>query len=84
MAKDNERFWNFPAYVKWDELDERYHTSLVQRAFRDEETGMEEFEKNSFILFGEEEALLFRPTKIVYKLGAILYTGLLAIVHRDR
>lgn len=79
-------FWDFPAYVKWDELDEKKHQSLILGALADEHTGVEQLDLHTFIMFGPEEGLLFRPVSLVYKHSLILYgamVGLITSIRRD-
>lgn len=79
-------FWDFPAYVKWDELDEKKHRGLILGALADDYTGVEQIDSHTFILYGPEEALLFKPLSLVYRHSLCLYAamvGLITSIQRD-
>lgn len=73
-------FWKIPQDAKWDELSENNRQHLIHRALSDKETGLYPVKSNEYILYGGEQALLFRPTRIVYKVVMFLYEGLLKVL----
>ena len=81
---ETELFWrNIPAWAKWDELSEIKHLPLLQRVLEDPETGAEEFDRDEYILYGPEEALLFRPKGLLPRLAMTLYEAMLDLFGRN-
>jgi len=68
-------FWYFHPSEKWDELQDNKsrHLELLSGALGDKETGIEKYDRKGYIIYGEEEALLIRPTRFVIMLLLELY-----------
>lgn len=77
-AKGNG-FWNFPPHVKYDEITEGHNDHLFYGAVADMETGVDKVNRDTYIVYGNIEALLFRPTNTVYRLGIELLKAFLQI-----
>ena len=80
----SDQFWEFDAWVKWDELDEITHERLIFAALRDRHTGIQRHERNSVIVYGPEEALLFRPRTALFRVVMFLYEGLYAVLAGEK
>ena len=77
-------FWHsIPAWAKWDELSETKHLPLLQRVLEDPETGVEGFNRDEYILYGPEEALLFRPKGRLPRLAMHLYEAMMELFRRN-
>ena len=81
MLKMGKRitFWDFPSCAKWDEIIEGQHDYLYHGALGDWQTGVNKVETNVFILYGDNEALLFRPVKFIYRMGVELLGAFLSL-----
>lgn len=79
----NDSFWKFPAHVKWDKITERSHPRLVTGALQDRTTGAEIIGSGKFILYGEEEALLFEPESRLFRVVMYLYCGLCTVLGKN-
>ncbi len=75
------KFWDFPSSSKIDVLDEKHHAPLIAGALMDAETQIDTIE-DGFILYGEEEALLFRPRTLVMWFPVELLRIFLGIAYR--
>lgn len=69
-------FWKFPACAKHDEIDELRHPKLWAGALSSPETGIYSLKKGEYVLYGDQEALLFRPKRRVFKLALELFSAL--------
>ena len=77
---DNKVFWRkIPRFAKYDVLRDEDHLHLILAALHDPETGIERVDKKTFILYGTTEALLYRPVKLVWKLGIELYAAFISL-----
>lgn len=81
--KDN--FWlSMPKYAKWDELlDNRTDDYLLARVLPDAETGVVLNERDSYTLYGPDEALLYRPQSFITKLSMGLYLAVCVLLRRE-
>ena len=66
-------FWNFPRSSKLDILDDRRHVHIYLSAFRDPETQIEAVDRESYCLYGLDEALLAEPRHPFLKLAFAIY-----------
>lgn len=73
-------FWNFRASDKWDEIDIVRHPKLWSGALSDPDTGAYALKRGEYVLYGPEEALLFRPKRAVFRVGMELYLALLSLI----
>lgn len=73
-------FWKtLPAWSKLDELDEERHAHHLQNALSDPSTQIDKTERNTYILYGEDQALLLRPVNKVIKWGIELYVAFISL-----
>jgi hypothetical protein len=79
MAKDS--FWDFDPWVKYDEIVEGTHDHLYYGALRDSKTGVDKLDTKTFILYGDQEALLFRPVNFICRIGVELLGAFLNLKH---
>jgi len=80
---DEDSFWNLPAWSKLDELKETNHMQHIVPALEDALTHVEEFEREEYILYGPEEALLFRPHGLIPRLAMTLYCNMMSLLGRN-
>ena len=74
---------NIPHYAKYDEmLDDRSDDYLIAPVLSDDCTAIERSGRDEYILFGEQEALLYRPVHLITRLGMDLYCTMLGIIRR--
>ena len=69
----SDSFWDFPQCAKWDELHERQHDRLLWGALADIDTLANTVDNERYTLFGPDEALLFVPKSLIYKLIMVVY-----------
>lgn len=62
-------FWNFESSSKIDVLVEGTHTLQILRALADPETSVQRDSKNTYIFYGETEALLVKPQSLYLKMS---------------
>jgi len=81
-----KRFWDFPAYCKYAELQEGRHNYLLSEALHDSDTGVTEYQRNEFILYDKEgtEALLYRPKSVVGRVGMRLYRAVVDLTSNNQ
>ncbi len=72
-------FWKFKPSDKYDRITEGRHDHLYYGALSDCETGIDKIDRNTFILFGREEALYMKPKGIIYRLGLELLGAFLSL-----
>lgn len=60
--------WQLEASSKIDVLEEPSHTHLIMKFLGDQETGIERNKDSSYVLYGNEEAVLVIPSKGVTRL----------------
>lgn len=65
LSKDS---WRLEHSSKIDILEEPAHTHLIHKFILDEETSIERSEDNTYILSGNEEALLVIPKRTTTRL----------------
>lgn len=79
MDKNKTTFWDLPAWAKWDELHENSDDYLLGPALKDSLTEIEKSNQD-YILYSEKgEALLFRPKKLIPRLGMELYFRMMQV-----
>ena len=71
-------FWNFNPWDKHDTIG-RKHLHLLVGALRDPQTGVVQNDKDTFILYGEEEALLLYTKSKIIKWSLYLYMAFLGL-----
>jgi hypothetical protein len=76
-------FWDFPAYVKFDVLEERKHAHLITGAMCDSETSCAKVDRESFILYGPDEGLLITPKSFYMKVSLELYDRLCSVLRKN-
>lgn len=83
---NRDRFWDFPQSAKWDQLDEHNprHAKLIINALEDTETGVECIDRETYSMYGEEEALLVRPKSVLLFICLDIYRGLCAIMSNNQ
>lgn len=69
----NDCFWNFPHHCKYDVLDEKRHAHLLVGALKDRCTRLDRVDRNTFILYGDDEAVLIKPKSLVVRIALELY-----------
>lgn len=75
-------FWkDLNPWDKWDKLKLPDHQRLLTGALHDPETGIEEVDRYTYILYGEEEALLLVTKIPVIKIALRLYRAITEIFH---
>jgi hypothetical protein len=72
-------FWKFNPCDKHDQIKEGRHDELFLAALADPETGIEKINRDTYILYGEEEALYMQPTTFIYRLGLDLIEAFLRL-----
>lgn len=77
---DKKSFWNFPRWTKIDQLYEEHHAPTLADCCRDSDTGCERIDKDTFILYGTEEGLLFKPKSFVWRMSMELYASMLRVL----
>lgn len=70
-------FWQFDPATKWNVLKEPRHHHLIIAALEDRCTGIERVDRHTYMVYGEEEALLLRPTTLVMRIALELYAAFL-------
>ena len=70
-------FWDFKACSKIDVLREDRHSHLLNCAIIDEGTKIQQIKPRTFMIYGEDSALLFTPTQSNFYLLFVLLEGLL-------
>lgn len=79
----SDSFWKFRASDKWDVIDNDSHPKLVVGALSDQDTGVEEIDRNTFLLFGPEESLLWKTDRHPFMRVAVhLYASLVNTMRR--
>jgi hypothetical protein len=66
-------FWDFDECSKRDVLSETKHLPLILGALNDRETRIDSVDPGTFILYGEEQALLISPQNVVLRTTIIIY-----------
>jgi hypothetical protein len=57
------QYWhNIPPYSKVDQLDIKRHKDVIFRVLSDPETQIDEISDNTYVLYGDEQALLVPHT----------------------
>lgn len=82
MAENS--FWQFPHCAKYDEIKEERHAHLLVGALSDRETNIEKVDRDTFSLYGKDEALLIRPVSFVVRIGLELYRAFLVAMSNSR
>lgn len=77
---NTDSFWDFPHSAKYDEIREDRHMHLLWGALADPLTGIDKVDRETYILFGENEALLIRPKSLSVWVGLELYRAFLAVM----
>lgn len=77
-------FWRtIPGSSKWDELlDDRSDDYLLIQVLRDSETDTYRNDVNNYTLYGNDEALLYRPTHLITRLGMELYRAVCLVIRK--
>lgn len=69
-------FWCFDDDCKRDVLNEHRHMLVIVDALCDKETCIELVDAGTFILYGEEQALLLSPKNVVLRLTMFVYNAI--------
>lgn len=81
--QNKKSFWDFNPWDKYGELELPNHQYLFDGALRDPETGIDEVDRHTFILYGKEEALLLVTRIPVIKIALRLYKAITEIFQTD-
>jgi len=82
---EQKSWWStIPAYAKYDELlDDGTDDYLLRPILRDGETLAEHSGRCEYILYGGDQALLYRPKHLIPRLAMELYVGMLSVIRRQ-
>lgn len=78
----NRDFWNcLPQCSKIDVLDRPQHVSMIAACLGDPLTSVERLDKDTYSVYGPEEAILVRPTALTVSFGMLFLSQLALLSH---